>query len=111
MVSLEILRQLKLTSYKRYVDDKERRTAMMINCHDDIHDKLNSYHLNIKLTVENNPIKFFDTAVPPVPWDSNTSKRYKRNIIYTVLHRELILTKRKFIAANYVIKFIERVIT
>ena len=30
MVSLEILRQLKLTSYKRYVDDKERRTAMMI---------------------------------------------------------------------------------
>ena len=61
-------------------------------------DQLNSYHPNIKLTMEVNPSKFLDTKLTningtyefniyqkntklPSPWTSKTPKRYKRNTI------------------------------
>ena len=56
----------------------------------------------------------------PVAWGFNIPKRYKRNIINTELHhpkkiasnfiKEFLLVKRKFIAANYPVVFIESVI-
>ena len=67
-------------------------------------DRLNSYHPNIKLTIEVNPSKFLGTKLTningtykfsayrkntklPSPWTSKTPKRYKRNTINGDLHR------------------------
>ena len=99
-----------------------------------IWEKLNNYDLSIKLTVQVNPNRFFDTEIVekegifyiriyrtitklPVSWESNIPKRYKRNIINTELqgakkiasnfNEVLILIKRKFIAVCYPIKFTE----
>ena len=94
--------------------------------------KLNSYHPNIKLTVESNPNEFVDynywksralsitvrqIKKLPVPWDSNIPKSYERNIINTELHHakkiasnfkeEILLFKRKFIVVDYPVKFTE----
>ena len=61
-------------------------------------DRLNSYHPNIKLTIEVNASKFLNTKLTningnykfnvyrkntklPSPWTSKTPKRYKRNTI------------------------------
>ena len=66
--------------------------------------QLNSYHPNIKLTMEVNPSKFLDIKLtningtykfnvyqkktkPPSPWTSKTPKRYKRNTINGDIHR------------------------
>ena len=99
-----------------------------------IWEKLNNYDLSIKLTVQVNPNRFFDTEIVekegifyiriyrtitklPVSWESNIPKRYKRNIINTELqgakkiasnfNEALLLIKRKFIAVCYPIKFTE----
>ena len=65
---------------------------------------MDSYHKNIKLTIEINPIKFLDThlhdkdgtyvtkvyrkeAKIPAHWSSQIPKRYKRNSIKVDLHR------------------------
>ena len=60
------------------------------------------------------------TTKLPVPWSSNIPKRYKRNTINTDLYRakriatnldnELVIIKRKFLAANYPHRFINSVI-
>ena len=91
-------------------------------------DQLNSYHPNIKLTIEVNPRKFLDTKLTningthtfnvylknkklPSPWTSKTLKRYTRNTINEDLHRskrissnfdeESPLIKEKFMKADY----------
>ena len=73
---------------------------------------LNSYHENIKLTLEINPNKFLDTEIIPtnhriktqvynkakklpVHWSSKVSCKYKRNAITGELHRA------KRIASNF----------
>ena len=53
----------------------------------------------------------------PVPWSSSISKRYKRNTINTDLYRakriatnldnELVIIKKKFLAADYPHRFID----
>ena len=45
--------------YRRYVDDIYNRRKK--NIEDSLFKALNSYHKNIKLTIEINPIKFLDT--------------------------------------------------
>ena len=60
------------------------------------------------------------TTKLPVPWASNIPKRYKRNTINTDLYRakriatnldnELVIIKRKFLAADYPHRFINSVI-
>ena len=45
--------------YHTYVDDICNRTKK--NIEDSLFKALNSYHKNIKLTIEINPIKFLDT--------------------------------------------------
>ena len=60
------------------------------------------------------------TTKLPVPWTSNIRKRYKRNNINTDLYRakriasnldnELLIIKKKFLAADYPHKFINSII-
>ena len=87
---------------------------------DEHYNALNSYHQNIKLTLELNPTKFLDTKIIrsngkiitqvynnmkklPVHWASKTPVRYKRNAIIGELHRA------KKIASNFDIE-IKRIV-
>ena len=89
----DIVTPLKPIFYKRFMDDIYNRRKKGI--HDNLYERLNNYHPNIKLTVEINPNKFLDTEIIdnkgaiemkayrkirklPVPWASNIPKRYKR---------------------------------
>ena len=131
----DIVTPLKPIFYKRFVDDIYNRRKKSI--HDKLYERLNNYHPNIKLTVEINLDKFLDTEIIdnedaietkvyrkttkiPVPWASNIPKRYKRNTINTDLYRakliasnldnELVIIKKKFLAADYPHEFINSVI-
>ena len=121
--------------YCRYVDDIFNRTKK--NIEDSLFKALNSYHKNIKLTIEINPIKFLDThlhnkdgtyvtkvyrkeAKIPAHWSSQIPKRYKRNSIKVDLHRakkistnfkeEIKFIRNKFIKADFPLPFINSVI-
>ena len=86
---------------RRYVDGIYNRRKK--NIEDSLFKALNSYHKNIKLTIEINPIKFLDThlhnkdgtyvtkiyrkeAKIPAHWSSQISKRYRRKSIKVDLH-------------------------
>ena len=98
----DVVKPLKPTFYKRYVDD----TYVKRKCNevDTLFDELNSYHPNIKFTLEQNPKKFLDTQIIkennqiktqvfvktsmyPVHWSSKVPFRYKKNAINGELHR------------------------
>ena len=104
--------------YKRYVDDTY--VIRKKNETDELYNALNSYHQNIKLTLELNPTKFLDTKIIrsngkittqvynkmkklPVHWTSKIPVRYKRNAIIGELHRA------KKIASNFDIE-IKRIV-
>ena len=98
----DVVKPLKPIFYKRYVDDtyvKRKR-----NESDTLFDALNSYHPNIKFTLEQNPKRFLDTQIIkenngvktqvfvkksmyPVHWSSKVPFRYKKNAINGELHR------------------------
>ena len=82
------------------------------NIEDTLFKALNSYHKNIKLTIEINPIKFLDThlhnkdgtyvakvhtkeAKIPGHWSSQIPKRYKRNSIKVDLHGAKKISKKR----------------
>ena len=121
--------------YHTYVDDICNRTKK--NIEDSLFKALNSYHKNIKLTIEINPIKFLDThlhdkdgtyvtkvyrkeAKIPAHWSSQIPKRYKRNSIKIDLHlakkistnfkEEIKFIRNKFIKADFTLPFINSVI-
>ena len=88
--------------YKHYVDDTYIRRKKNVN--DELVQNLNSYHRNIKLTLQENPRKFLDTEIIrknniisnkvfakltkfPVHWSSKIQVNYKRNAITSELHR------------------------
>ena len=100
-------------------------------------DRLNSYHANIKLTIQVNPSNFLDTKLANIndtykfnvyrknikllpPWTSKTPKRYKRNTVNGNLHRskrissnfdkEIPLIKEIFMKADYPLRFINSVV-
>ena len=98
----DVVAPLKPIFYKRYVDDTYVRRKK--NTTDELFEKLNTYHDNIKLTIEENPTKFLDTEIVrhnsaiitkvytrsnkfPVHWSSKIPLRYKRNAITGDLHR------------------------
>ena len=115
--------------YHRFVDDIYSRRKLGDNV---LFDRLNSYHPNIKLTIEVNPSKFLNTKLIningtyefniyqkntklPSPWISKTPKHYKQNTINVDLHRskrisnfdeEILLIKEKFMKADYPLNFI-----
>ena len=97
----DIVTPLQPIFYKRFVDDIYNRRKKGV--HDNLYERSDDYHPNIKLTKEINPNKFLDTEIidnkgatdtkayrkttkPPVPWASNIPKRYKRNTINTDLY-------------------------
>ena len=57
----DVVIPLKPKFYKRFVDDIYRRRKR--NEPDELFDKMNSYHPNIKLTIEISPKKFLDTKI------------------------------------------------
>ena len=60
-MEFDVLKPLKPKLYKRYVHDIYSKQIK--NQPDKLFEKLNNYHLNIKLTIEANPSKFLDTEV------------------------------------------------
>ena len=115
--------------YKRYVDVKRKR-----NKSDTLFNALNSYHPNIKFTLEQNPKRFLDTQIIkenngiktqvfakktmyPVHWSSKVPFRYKKNAINGELQRakkissnfqsEISRIKAKFLNAGFAHKVIE----
>ena len=121
--------------YKRFVDDIYRRRKR--NEPDELFDKMNSYHPNIKLTIEISLKKFFDTKIlrssnqihcfmyhkenkKLIHWNSAVPKSYKRNVIIGDVHHakriscdfdyELSVIKLKYIKAGYPPKFVSSVI-
>ena len=89
--------------YQHYIDGT--RTKRKKNpTNDELFTNMNSHHKNIKLTVESNPTRFFETAFNinpevsvttkvfqkpgkfPAVWNSQIPKRYKRNNINGNLH-------------------------
>ena len=121
--------------YKRYVDD--RYVKRKRNESDTLFDALNSYHPNIKFTLEQNPKRFLDTQIIkedngiktqvfvkksmyPVHWSSKVPFCYKKNAINGELHRvkkicsnfqsEIARIKAKFLNAGFPHKVIESTI-
>ena len=131
----DVVKPLKPIFYKRYVND--RYVKRKCNEADTLFDALNSYHPNIKFTLEQNPKKFLDTqiikennqiktqvfvkkSVYPVHWSSKVPFRYKKNAINGELHRarkissnfrlEVARIKAKFSKAGFPHKVIENTI-
>ena len=88
--------------YKRFVDDVINRRY--VDQKDELFTRLNSYHQNIKFTIEENPSKYLDTEITKennsiktsvyrkpnkytAHWKSKVPKRYKRNAINGDLYR------------------------
>ena len=129
----DVVKPLKPIFYKRYVDDtyvKRKRNEA-----NTLFDELNSYHPNIKFTLEQNPKRFLVTQIIkennqikvfvkgsmyPVHWSSKVPFRYKKNAINGELHRakkissnfqsEIARIKAKFLNAGFPHKVIESTI-
>ena len=121
----DVVAPLKPIFYK-YVDDTYVRRKK--NATDELFEKLNTYHDNIKLTIEENPTKFLDTEIVrhnsaiitkvytrsnkfPIDWSSKIPLRYKCNTITGDLHttnkyasnfsNETRRTKTKYLQAGF----------
>ena len=129
------VKPLKPILYKRYVSDtyvKRKR-----NESDTLFDALNSYHPNIKFTLEQYPKRFLDTQIIKgnnqiktqvfvkksmylVHWSSKVPFHYKKNAINSELQRtkkifinfqsEIARIKAKFLNAGFPQKVIESTI-
>ena len=122
----EYVMPLKPKFYKRYVDDaitKRKKNTDFV----ELFQNMNSYHPNIKLTVENNPNRFLDTAFSKnldgsvtTNFFLQTRKRYKRNNIPGDLHHafriasdfdaEVQTSTQKCLEVGHPIGFIKSVI-
>ena len=98
----DVVIPLKTTFYKRFVDGIYRLRKR--NETDELFDKMNSYHPNMKLTIEISPQKFLDSKVlrtsnqvqcfmyqkenkQLIHWNSAVPKSYKRNVTIRDVHR------------------------
>ena len=131
----DIVIPLKPKFYRRFVDDSINRRNK--NEPDELFEKLNAYHKNIKFTIEIAPTKFLDTKLEydsstittsvyrsekklPVHWYSKIPKKYKRNAVNADLHRagkiasnlesEKVIVKKKFSKAGFPERFIDSVV-
>ena len=121
--------------YCRFVDDQYNRRKK--NVPDELFTALNSYHRNLRFTIEENPDHFLESVVIrdknevktrvyvkpnkfPVFWSSKVPKRYKRNAINGELHRakkissdfeyEVARIKKKFTDVGFPKRFVESVV-
>ena len=98
----DVVAPIKPIFCKRHVDDTYVRRKKSTK--DELFEKLNTYHGNIKLTIEENQTKFLDTEIMthnsamitrvytrskkfPVHWSSKIPLRCKRNAISGELNR------------------------
>ena len=98
----DVVVSIKPIFYKRFVDGTYIRRKK--NTKNELFEKLNTYHDNIKFTIKENPTKFLDTEIVrhnsaiitkvhtrsktfPVYWSSKIPLKYKRNAITGELHR------------------------
>ena len=103
----EVVIPSKLKFYKRFVDDIINRRNK--NQPDDLFQKLNSNHPNMKYTVQVKPEIFLDRKIVysndvfttevkrnektlPVHWSSKVMKRYERSAIISDLNRATPIT-------------------
>ena len=103
--------------YRRFVDDIYSRRKLGDNV---LFDQLDSYHPNIKLTIEVNPSTFLETKLTNLnrtykfkvyctntklssSWIFQTPKHYKRNANFD---EEIPLRKDKFMKVDYPLRFI-----
>ena len=118
--------------YRTFVDDIYSRRKLRDNV---LLDWSNSYHPNIKLTIEVNPSKFLDNKLTningtykfniywwntklPSPWTSKIPKRWNTNNgdlhlskrISSNFDEEIPLIKKKFMKADYPLLFINSVV-
>ena len=123
---------LKPIFYKRYVDDTfVQRKRNKANTFSDV---LNSYHSNVKFTLEQNLLDtlivkeknqiktqvFVKTSMYSVHWSSNVPFQYKKNAINGQLHRAKKISsnfqlktakiKAKFLKASFSHRVIENII-
>ena len=131
----DIILPLKPKFYRRFVHDTYRRRKK--NEPDELFSKMNSYHPNLKPTIEVNPSKFLDTKIArykkeikcfshhkdnklPLHWKSAVPRNYKKNVIVGDLHRankinsdlekEISIIKAKYLKAGYRNEFIDSII-
>ena len=130
----DVVRPMNPSFYRRFVDDSIIRREK--NKPDELFNKINSYHKNIKFTIEITPRKFLDTEISyekeiqtsvyrsdnklPNHWNSKVPKKYKRNAINADLYRaeriasnmenETKIVKKKFTKAGFPTRFTDNVI-
>ena len=131
----EVVNPSKPKFYKWFVDGINNRRNK--NEPDDLIQKLNNNHPNMKYTVEVKPEIFLDTKIVysndvitievkrndrklPIHWSSKIPKSYKRNAIISYLDRathiasfsadEIPKIKQKFLNDDYLYRFINSVI-
>ena len=95
-MELDVVAPIKPIFYKRYVDESYVKRKQ--NSKNELFEKLNTYHDNIKLKIEENQTNFLDTETVrhnssviinvnrrptkvPVYWSSKILSRYRRNAI------------------------------
>ena len=131
-MEFNVVKPLKTKVYKRYVDYIYSKRIK--NQPAKLFEKLNNYHLNIKLTIQVNPSKFLDTDIMlkngiietsvvvkkskiPNHCLSAVPKKYKRNAFLGDLHRahkisssselEKQCIKKKYFSVNFPYNFIQ----
>ena len=133
----EIVKPLNPPFFALYVDDGYARRKKGEK--DELGEALNSFHPNLKFTVENEPDKFLDCELQknvetrtfstrvfhkpnkfPMHWSSQTPRRYKRNALTCDLHRafiisdafdeEVIKIRERYVKAGFPHGFINEVI-
>ena len=131
-MEFDVVKPLKPKLYKHYVNDIYSKRIK--NQPDQLFEKLNNYHPNIKLTIEVNPNKVLDTKIMikngiietsavvkeakiPNHWSSAVPKKYKRNTVLGDLHRankissnfelEKQRIKKKYLSVNFPYNFIQ----
>ena len=119
--------------YKRFVDDTYRRRKKGVT--DEMFTAMNTFHPNIKLTIEQSPTQFLDTQINlsngttsfsvvnketklPFHWSSKVPIQYKRSVIKGELSRasriatsfefEVKRITKKYQNAGYPKRFIEK---
>ena len=131
----DVVIPFKPTFYKWFVDHIYRQRKR--NEPDELFDKMNSYHPNIKLTIEISSKKFLDTKIlrtsnqiqcfmyhkenkKLIHWNSAVPKSYKQNVIIGDAHRakkiscdfdyEISVIESKYIKTGYPPKFVTSLI-
>ena len=98
----------------QFIDDFNSRQILEDN---DLFDLLNTYHQNIKLTIEVNPSKFLDIKLTNINgackfnvYRKINGDYYRSKRISSNFDKEIPLTKEKIMNTDYPLRFINSVV-